>query len=109
MGSGMGGGAQGPGSAKAVLAGCFLAAAVVLWSLLTSVAPEFGAMLAIFGSPVLAWVILLRLLTLPARRPGSRGNARQFQWRIPSTVDREALTCPTGPQHDRRSVDTHPA
>jgi hypothetical protein len=53
------------GSGKAVLAGCSLGVAVLLWLLLTSFAPGFGFMIAIFGSPVIAWVIILRLLTLP--------------------------------------------
>jgi hypothetical protein len=63
-------------STKATVAGCILGAGVLAWLVLTSFAPGFGAMLAIFGSPIIAWAIILRLLTLPTQRELRAGGKR---------------------------------
>jgi hypothetical protein len=62
-------------SAQALTAGGLLGAALLGWLALVSVAPGFGAVVAVFGSPIVACLIILRLLTsTPAREPGPRGR-----------------------------------
>lgn len=50
---------SGPGP----LWGGVLGAVLLGWCVLMAIAPELGSLLAVFGSPVLAFFVILRLLT----------------------------------------------
>ncbi|MGI8553283.1 MAG: hypothetical protein ACR2PL_21230 [Dehalococcoidia bacterium] len=50
-----------------MVSGGVLGAVLLAWLALTFFAPGFGMVLAVFGSPVFAFFIILRLLTLPPR------------------------------------------
>jgi len=53
----------------AQVAGLALGVAILGWVALALFAPGLGAMIAVFASPLIACVVILRLLTLgPARR-----------------------------------------
>jgi hypothetical protein len=70
----MGGERRRQGSYSAALSGGMLSAVVLLWLVLCLFAPGVGSVVAVFGSPVFAFFVILRLLTLPkpsiSRRAG---------------------------------------
>jgi hypothetical protein len=55
---------------SAQFAGLVFGLVLLAWAALATIAPGLAAMLAVFGSPVLACAILLRILTL--RSAGSQ-------------------------------------
>jgi hypothetical protein len=55
--------------------GGLLGAVLLGWCILMAVAPELGSLIAVFGSPVLAFFVIVRLLT-PQR--GTHGSTREW-------------------------------
>lgn len=67
--------AGGRGSARSVLAGGLLGGILLAWLTLAFIAPGFAAVVAVFGSPAVACLVILRLLTLtPARDDAPAGR-----------------------------------
>lgn len=56
------------GAAATLFSGGILGAAALLWLAITLSVPGLGSVLAVFGSPILALCVILRLLTLPVER-----------------------------------------
>lgn len=49
----------------ALMSGGVFGAVLLGWMVVTVFAPGFGSMVAVFGSPLFAFAVILRLLTLP--------------------------------------------
>lgn len=66
-------------NSRALLSGGLLGTVLLAWLLLTLFAPGLGMVIAVFGSPVFAVLMLLRLLTLPAADGCLSGSVSTLQ------------------------------